>query len=100
MVTRSKETAPFPVGMLTSKKKVFSKTSSPGAWGESKMEKTMKKKKKDIFFQRANCDLDGSKCSRAAGPDAKGFMPLLAWGETLGLGNMHLASFAGRLTRL
>lgn len=52
------------------------------AWGESVYQRQRRSWRKDISLQRAKGDFqDWSKCSRAEGPDAKGFMPLLAGGN-------------------
>ena len=67
------------------------------AWGESIYQRWRRPWRKDIFLQRAKGDFqDQSKCSRDEGPDAKGFMPLLARGN-VGLGQQVPGQFCWQI---
>lgn len=67
------------------------------AWSESACQQWRRPWRKDFSLQRAKGDFqDQSKCSRAEGPDAKGFMSLLA-GRNVRLGQQVPGQFCWQI---
>lgn len=82
---------------MSTSKKIPSKMSLLGACGGSLCQRWRRPWRKDISLQRTKGDFqDWSKCIRAEGPDAKGFMPLLARGNVR-LGQHVPDQFCGQI---